>query len=286
MALPAPETSALPTGSLAGRIATHVALLALAALFLAPFAWMVSSSFKGETEIFVFPPRWIPETLRTENYPESLAFFPFVRYLLNTLLVCVGCMAGNVLSASLVAYSVGVLRWRGRKWLFRALLASMLLPPQVTMIPVFILFRHAGLVDTLAPLILPAFLGTPFFIFLLRQFFLAIPRELLESASLDGCNEWGAWWRIILPLSVPALSTVLLFSFLWAWTDFMTPLIYLQDPSNFTLSLGLQQFQESHTTHWGMLLAASVLMTVPLIVLFFATQKTFVQGIVTTGLKG
>jgi len=162
----------------------------------------------------------------------------------------------------------------------------MLLPPQVTMIPVFLIFRRLGMIDTFWPLIIPAFLGSPFFIFLLRQFFLGIPAALTEAARIDGCSEWGIYWRIILPLAVPALATVTLFAFIWAWTDFLTPLIYLQDQSNFTLSIGLQQFQESHTAEWGMLMAASTLMTLPMIALFFCAQKTFVRGIVTTGLKG
>ena len=154
------------------------------------------------------------------------------------------------------------------------------------MIPVFMIWRLFGMVDSFWPLILPAFFGTPFFIFMLRQFFLGIPRELVEAARIDGCGEWTVYWRIVLPLARPALATVMLFSFIWAWTDFLTPLIYLQDQKLFTLSLGLQQFQESHGAEWGMLMAASTMMTLPMIALFFAAQKQFVEGIVTTGLKG
>jgi multiple sugar transport system permease protein len=221
-----------------------------------------------------------------KNYTDAVSFIPFLRYLGNTLIVCAGAITGNVLSASLVAYSLGVLKWRGRDGMFKVLLATMLLPPQVTMIPVFIIFRFLGMIDTFWPLILPAFFGAPFFIFLLRQFFLGIPQELVEAARIDGCSEWTTYWRIVLPLSVPALLTVVLFSFIWTWTDFLTPLIYLQDQAKFTLSIGLQQFQESHGAEWGMLMAASTLITVPVIALFFATQKSFVEGIVTTGLKG
>jgi multiple sugar transport system permease protein len=264
----------------------YAALALLSAVFVIPFIWMVSSSLKDTGQIFRFPPTFIPEPVVWENYRDAVNFIPFFRYLFNTLLVCLGVIVGNVLSASLVAYSLGVLKWRGREVSFRVLIATMLLPPQATMIPVFIIFRYLGMVDTLWPLILPAFLGTPFFIFLLRQFFLGIPNELVEAAVIDGCNEWSIYWRVILPLSVPALATVVLFSFIWAWTDFLMPLIYLQDQAKFTLSLGLQQFQESHSAQWGMLMAASTLITIPMILLFFFAQKTFVEGIQTSGLKG
>lgn len=264
----------------------HTVLTILSLAFLLPFLWMVSSSLKDTAQIFAMPPALLPSPVRFENYPNALRFIPFLRYLGNTLIVCCGSMAGNLLSCSLVAYSFSVLRWRGRNTFFKLLLASMLLPPQVTMIPVFVIYRLLGLVDTFAPLILPAFLGTPFFIFMLRQFFLGVPRELVEAARIDGCSEWGVYWRIILPLSRPALATVMLFSFIWAWTDFLTPLIYLQDQSRFTLSLGLQQFQESHSAEWGMLMAAATVITLPMVALFLAAQKQFVEGIVTTGLKG
>lgn len=268
------------------RIAVYTALVVLSLVFLLPFAWMVSSSLKDTAQIFQFPPSLIPSPVHAENYGQALTFIPFLRYLGNTLLVCAGNMVGNALSCSLVAYSFSVLRWRGRESFFKLLLASMLLPPQVTMIPVFMIWRLFGMVDSFWPLVLPAFFGTPFFIFMLRQFFLGIPRELVEAARIDGCGEWTVYWRIVLPLARPALATVMLFSFIWAWTDFLTPLIYLQDQKLFTLSLGLQQFQESHGAEWGMLMAASTMMTLPMIALFFAAQKQFVEGIVTTGLKG
>ncbi len=268
------------------RAAAYGALTLMSLCFALPFVWMLSSSFKGAAQIFKPPPpEFIPRPFHPENYSDAVQFIPFLRYLGNTLTICAGAIAGNVLSASLVAYSLGVLRWRGRGFLFKVLVVSMLLPPQVTMIPVFTIFRAMGMIDTYWPLILPAFLGAPFFIFLLRQFFLGIPGELTEAARIDGCSEWGIYWRVVLPLSVPALSTVVLFSFIWTWTDFLTPLVYLQDQAKFTLSLGLQQFQESHSAEWGMLMAASTLITLPLIALFFAAQKTFVEGIVTTGLK-
>jgi len=271
--------------SLPTRLLVYVLLLLGAAAFLVPFAWMLSSSLKPSSEIFKFPPRLLPRPLTTANYSGAVTFIPFLRYLLNTLLVCTGCVIGNLVSASLVGYSFGVLRWRWRRPLFVLLLSTMLLPPQVTMIPVFVIFRHLGMVDTYWPLVLPAFLGTPFFIFLMRQFYLGLPGELIEAARIDGCREFGVYRRIALPLARPALATVALFSFIWAWTDFLTPIIYLQDQSRFTLSLGLQQFQESHGAQWGMMMAASTLITLPIVALFFILQRTFVEGIATTGLK-
>ncbi len=264
----------------------YALLIILAAVFSLPFFWMVSSSLKTTDQIFSFPPRWIPDPVVLKNYADSVTFIPFFRYFLNTMLVGIGVVVGNLFSASLVAYSFSILRWRWRNSLFALVLATMLLPPQVTMIPVFIIFRHLHMIDTFYPLILPSFFGAPFFIFLLRQFFLGIPNELPEAARIDGCSEFQIYYRVILPLSVPALAAVVLFSFMWSWTDFLTPLIYLQDQSKFTLSLGIQQFQSTHTVEWGMLMAASTIISMPIIVLFFFAQRTFVQGIVTTGLKG
>lgn len=268
------------------RLPAYLALALLAGCFAVPFIWMVSSSLKDTRQIFADSPTLFPNPVEWGNYRDAVNFIPFMRYLGNTLVICVGAIIGNVLSASLVAYSLGVLRWNGRDHLFKVLIASMLLPPQVTMVPVFVIFRSLGMIDTYWPLILPSFFGAPFFIFLLRQFFLGIPQELTEAARIDGCSEFGIYWRVVVPLSVPALATVVLFSFIWTWTDFLTPLIYLQDQAKFTLSLGLQQFQESHSAQWGMLMAAATLITLPIVALFFAAQKTFVEGIVTTGLKG
>jgi len=270
---------------LLNRIAIYLALIVSSLIFIVPFGWMISSSLKSTSQIFQFPPTLLPHPPLWSNYPQAVDYIPFGRYLVNTLLICTGSVAGNIFSATLVAYSFGILKWRGRNLLFKLLLATMLLPPQVTMVPVFVIFRHLGMIDTYWPLILPAFFGVPFFIFLMRQFYLGIPYDLVEAARIDGCSEWKIYWRVILPLSGPAIATVGLFSFIWAWTDFMNPLIYLQDQNKFTLSLGLQQFQESHNAQWSMLMAASTLITVPMVVLFFALQKYFVEGIATTGLK-
>jgi multiple sugar transport system permease protein len=251
-----------------------------------PFYWLVSSSLKSTDEIFVYPPRWIPARLHWENYVNAFSYIPFLRYSWNTLLICVLNVAGNVLSASFVAYGFARIRWKGRDVLFYLMLSTLILPPQVTMIPVFIIFRCLRAIDTYVPLVLPSFFGAPFFIFLLRQFLRGIPESLSEAARMDGCSELGIFSKVIVPLSIPALVTVALFTFIWTWVDFLGPLIYLQSPEKFTLSLGLQQFQGTHSLEWGMLMAASTLMILPIVVLFFLAQKAFIRGIVTGGLKG
>ncbi len=272
--------------SASGRILTYAGLILGSFFFLMPFYWLVSSSLKSTDEIFVYPPRWIPARLHWENYVNAFSYIPFLRYSWNTLLICVLNVAGNVLSASFVAYGFARIRWKGRDVLFYLMLSTLILPPQVTMIPVFIIFRCLRAIDTYVPLVLPSFFGAPFFIFLLRQFFRGIPESLSEAARMDGCSELGIFSKVIVPLSIPALVTVALFTFIWTWVDFLGPLIYLQSPEKFTLSLGLQQFQGTHRLEWGMLMAASTLMILPIVVLFFLAQKAFIRGIVTGGLKG
>ena len=264
----------------------HGILLFISALFFVPFYWMVMTSLKSDNEIFTLQVKWLPAVFRWNNYKEAILFIPFLRYLANTLLICSFNVAGAVLSCSLVAYGFARIRWFGRDILFVVLLATMMLSGQVTMLPVFRIFRTLGWIGTFLPLIVPSFLGSAFFIFLLRQFFMGIPHELSEAAVLDGCTELGIYARVILPLARPALYTVALFTFLWNWNDFMGPLIYLTDNSKYTLAVGLQQFLGQHDTEWSMLMALATLMTLPVIVLFFLTQKTFVKGIALSGIKG
>lgn len=265
---------------------SHIALLTAGLMFFLPFFWLVSTSLKDLDQIFTLPPIWIPEPLRWQNYPESLSYFPFLQQLTNTLVIAVSAVFLTVISSSLVAYSFSRLRWHGRDILFFAMLSTMMLPYQVTMIPLFIIFRSLGWVNTLLPLIVPTAFGVPFFIFLLRQFFLSLPRDLDDAATIDGCSEFGVLWRVILPLSKPALATVALFQFLGSWNDFIGPLIYLNDPSKYTLSLGIQVFVSTVGVQWGWMMAVTTVLTVPVIVLFFFTQRTFIQGIALTGIKG
>jgi multiple sugar transport system permease protein len=231
------------------------------------------------------PPVWIPDPAHWENFPKALTYIPFALYTWNTLHICVLSVVGTVFSCSLVAYSLAKIRWKWRSWVFYSLIATMILPGQVTMIPSFAIFKWLGWIGTPLPLIVPSFFGGAFSIFLLRQFFLTIPQELSDAARIDGCSEWAIYWRILLPLSKPALATVGLFTFIGGWNDFLGPLLYLNDERTYTLSMGLQRFVSQHGAEWAMLMAASTVMTLPIIVIFFLAQRTFIQGVTVTGLK-
>jgi multiple sugar transport system permease protein len=230
-------------------------------------------------DIKAFAPQW-------HNYPDALNSFPFLLYTRNTLFLCTLTMIGTVLSAALPAYGFARLRWKGRNTLFFLLVATIMLPPQVTMLPVFLIFRALHWTGTMLPLIVPAFFGSAFFIFLLRQFFLTIPQELSDAARIDGCGELGILWRILAPIAKPALATVALLSFTAAWMDFTGPLIYLHDERTYTLAVGLLAFLGRHSGEWSLLMAAATVMTIPMLVLFFLAQRTYIQGITLTGLKG
>jgi multiple sugar transport system permease protein len=266
-------------------VLSHLVLIGIGLFFALPFYWLVSTALKTDTQIFRIPPVWVPHPLVWENFPKALRYVPFGLYTLNTLRICALTVIGTVLSCSLVAYSLAKVPWRGRNWVFYSLLATMILPGQVTMVPTFTIFKWLGWIGTPLPLIVPSFFGSAFNIFLLRQFFLTIPAELSDAARIDGCSDWTIFWRIILPLSKPALATVGLFTFIGNWNDFLGPLLYLNDERTYTLSMGLQRFVSQHGAEWAMLMAASTVMTLPIIVLFFFAQRTFIQGIATTGLK-
>jgi ABC-type glycerol-3-phosphate transport system permease component len=266
--------------------AVYLILIALSISFLAPFAMMVSTSLKTEDRIFTETIEWIPNPVRWQNYAEALQSFPFLLYLRNTLFVCALVVVGTVLSSALPAYGFARLRWKGRDTLFLIMLATIMLPAQVTMLPVFVMFRTIGWTGTYLPLVVPPFFGSAFAIFLLRQFFLTIPQELSDAARIDGCSEWRIFWQIIVPLSVPALATVALFAFIGAWTDFINPLVYLTDETTYTLAVGLQTFVGRHSSEWNLLMAAATVVTLPLMVVFFLTQRLFIEGITLTGIKG
>jgi multiple sugar transport system permease protein len=262
-------------------------LLAGSALFSVPFVWTVSTALKESQQVFAFPPQWIPHPVVWDNFRVAWTELPFPTFVLNTLFITVVSVVGQVFSASLVAYGFARFRFRGRNALFYLMLSTMMLPAQVTMIPVFLLWRQLHLIDTFAPLTVPAFFGGgAFTIFLLRQFFLTIPRELDEAAMLDGANPLVIWWKVLLPLSRPAIITVMLLSFLANWDDFMGPLIYLNSMERYTVSVGLRMFQDMFGTQLQLLMAASLIHIVPTILLFLAAQRYFIKGIALTGLKG
>ena len=272
---------------LVGRAAAYLALAVLAVAFLVPAAWLVSSSFKASTEIFVHPIKWIPERPMLNNYADAFTIVPLGRFALNTGIVVFLAVLGTVLGSASVAFSFARLRWPGRDLFFSLLLASMMLPEVVTLIPKFILFRQLGWIGTFAPLTVPFwFGGTPFFVFLLRQFYRGLPFELDEAARIDGAGSFVILTRILLPLSKPALTTVVVFSVLANYNDFLHPLVYLNRQENWTLALGIRLFNDSFAAKWELIFAAATVMLAPMVALFFAAQRYFVQGIQLTGLAG
>jgi ABC-type glycerol-3-phosphate transport system permease component len=270
-----------------GRAIIWLFLLAGSVLMLMPFLWMVSSSLKLETRVFEFPPQIIPNPARFMNYVDALIYKPFHLYLRNTMVIVILNEIAILLSASYCAYGFARVRFPGRDFWFAVVLATMMLPSVVTMVPTFVIFSRLKWLDTYLPLTFPYFFGGEAFnIFLLRQFFRSIPEELADAARIDGCTEHQIYWSLFLPLAKPALTTVAIFTFLNAWNDFMGPLLYLNTPENFTVSLGLATFRSVMRTRWDLLMAATTAMTLPVIILFFAGQRYFVKGVVLTGLKG
>lgn len=280
----------------------YVVLIALGMVFAFPFIWMVGTSLTAPSEILAKDRPVIPAHPQWDNYKKAWTAIPvntdlfgrpaqdfpaFAIFAKNTITVAVLCMIGQTLTAAMVAYAFARLRFPFREPLFLLVLSTMMLPPQVTMIPTFIMWTIPGWIDSLKPLIIPSFFGGgAFFIFLLRQFFLTIPKELEESATIDGCGPFRIFWNVILPLSKPALATVALFSFIGSWNDFLGPLIYTQSIEKKTLAVGLNAFKTLLGTQPHLLMAASVAMLVPILVIFFFAQKYFVQSVVTTGVKG
>lgn len=275
------------------RVLMHGLLLLLCIPFVLPLVWMLSTSLKADEQIYaregvqpvISIESLIPHPVRWMNYVEALRTVPLGQYLQNTLFLCAATVTGVLISSALVAYGFARIRFRGRETLFMVMIATMALPGQVTMIPMFALFRYLGWYGTFLPLIVPAFCGAPFYIFLLRQFFRTVPEELAEAARIDGAGDGRIFWQIMLPLAKPALATCALFQFLATWNDFFGPLLYINDPSKYTLAYGLQQFMSSYGGEWAELMAAACVFTVPIIVLFFLAQRTFIQGIATTGGK-
>ncbi|MCE5199837.1 MAG: carbohydrate ABC transporter permease [Armatimonadota bacterium] len=341
---------------MAKTVATHLVLLTGAIIFICPFIWLVSTSFKEEDQIFKYPPVWVPTRqvqvkldgkkcglsrvvidgknvkvaeildlddgskkvkvlagqphageimtvnmeklskirkfgLRWENYTDALDFVPKgthkgLLYLWNTLYVTILSVLGTLISSSMVAYSFARLKWPGKELFFALLLATMMLPGAVTMMPVFLIFRSLGWVDTLRPLWVPTFFGGAFSVFLLRQFFMTIPQELEEAARIDGAGYWTTFWKIMIQQVKPALAAVAIMTFMGSWNNFMGPLIYLNSPEKMTLAYALQLFQGEHSAEFGMVMAASTMVMIPVLLLFFFTQRYFIEGVTLTGIKG
>lgn len=276
------------------RLTVYAILISLSFLMLLPFAWMVSSSLRSEAEMFPYPPNplsyrfWMPDPVRWENYANAWHALPFTTFLRNTLVITIGRIAGELFSCSLIAFGFARLRARARDILFIVLLATMMLPGQVTMIPVYIMFSKLGWINTFKPFIVPAFFGAPFFIFMLRQFFLNVPMDLDEAARIDGASTFQIYTRVFLPLAKPPLAVIAIFLFMGSWRDFLGPLMYLQETGKYTLALGLMLFRSygEYATRWDLIMASSIAMSMPPLILFFLTQKLIVRGVTLSGIKG
>lgn len=269
------------------KIFIYAVLIISTIIMLIPFVWMLSSSLMKEADMFQIPPVWIPNPPQFSNYTELWGILPFDTFFRNTIILTVGRVIPLLFSCSLVAYGFARLRSRKRNILFIIMLSTMMLPGQVTIIPLYIVFAKVGWVNTFLPLIIPSFFGIPFYIFMMRQFFMTIPIEYDESARIDGATTFHIFYKIILPLSKPALVTMAIFLFMWSWNDFFIPLIYLHDTNQYPLALGLQLFRTfgEYSTRWDYIMAGSLLMSLPPLLVFFFAQKYFVEGVTITGLK-
>ncbi|RHW35662.1 carbohydrate ABC transporter permease [Neobacillus notoginsengisoli] len=262
-------------------------LVAGSVVILSPLWWMISTSLKSPAEIAQYPPTFFPKEIRFDNYLKAWQTAPFTRWALNTVFIAVIGTIGSVIVNSLVAYSFAKIRFKGRNALFVIVLSTMLIPGFVTMVPQYILFSKLGWVNTYLPLIVPAFLGSAFFIFLLRQFMMTIPNSLIEAAVLDGASHLQIWWHIMLPLTKPALMVVAIFSFNGAWNDLLGPLLYINDERLYTLQIGLQTFKGTVQTQWHYLMSMSVTVLIPVVLIFFFFQRYFIEGSnISSGTKG
>lgn len=268
------------------RLLIYLLLLSLGAAFTFPFYWMVSTSLKAPGHIYVNPPEWLPNPLYFANYPETWQKLPFGAFIQNSIIITVLATIGYVLSSTMAAYAFARLQFKGRNVYFALLLSTLMLPGQVTLIPQFILYKNLGWLDTFLPLIVPAFFGSAFYIFLLRQFLLTLPKDLDEAAIIDGANRLQILWKILIPLAKPAIATVTVFSFIYNWNDFFGPLIYLTRQENMTLAVGLQLFRGQYDTDYAHMMAGATVAIAPILVVFFIAQDFFVKSIALTGIKG
>ncbi|PAE42861.1 carbohydrate ABC transporter permease [Bacillus sp. 7884-1] len=270
-----------------GQTIVLIILILGSLLILSPIWWMIATSLKDMKEIMTYPPTFIPKEWHWENYLTTLQKGPFLQYTLNTLFITFFVVIGNVVANSFIAYGFAKIQFKGRNVLFACVLATMMIPGFVTLVPQYVIYAKLGWLNTYLPLILPAFFGSAFNIFLLRQFFLTIPNELIEAAKIDGANHLYIWWKIFIPLAKPAIATVAIFSFNGAWNDFLGPLLYINDESLYTLQLGMQIFKGQNDTQWNFLMAGSIMVLLPVITIFFFFQRYFIEGMnLTAGSKG
>lgn len=276
-----------PTSFYVRRAIQYTVMILVSIIFMLPIYWLFTSSLKTQGQVFAIPPVWFPNPPQWGNYPEAIRRAPLLLWLRNTAIITGLAIIGNLVSSSLVAFSFARLRFPGKNVLFILLLSTMMLPEVVTLIPRFILFRQLGWIDTFLPMVVPPFLGGGAYnIFLVRQFYMTIPRDFDEAARLDGASNFMIWWRIMLPLSVPVLIAITIFSFVYHWNDFLHPLIYLFSEDKKTLALGLRAFINPTDASWHITMAASMFIVAPIMVLFFIGQRYFIRGIVMSGIAG
>ena len=275
------------TRRIAGSLSKHTVLIVVSVMFALPLVWMAGTSLKTAQQALQIPVAWWPHPFVWRNYPDLFAALPYFRFFWNTFLYAAITIAGVCASSSLVAYGFSRLRWPGRDTLFYMMLMTMILPFACTLIPLFVMYKRFGWIGTYLPLEVPTFFGSSVFsTFLLRQFFMTIPNSLSEAARIDGGGEFYIFSRIILPLAKPALASVILFQFVYCWNDYLGPLVYISDTNSYPLSLGLSLILGDYTTNWGWVMAGATAATAPIVILFFLTQRTFIQGITLTGQKG
>ncbi|PLV60426.1 carbohydrate ABC transporter permease [Thermotoga sp. KOL6] len=267
-------------------IVRRALLILIVFIYLLPFIWTLGTSLKPDRELLEYPPRFFPENPDWSNYAKALKKFPFLMYLKNSVIITVGNVIGVLISAPLVAYGFSKINWKGREIFFGIMMSTIMLPGAVTMIPVFLIFRKLGWIDTFLPLVVPAFLGGGAMnVFLIRQFFNTIPNELLEAARIDGAGDLKIFFRIMLPMSKPVLALISVFTFVGSWNNYMGPLIYLMSEEKYPLALGMPTFMSRYGTYWNQAAAASILTLIPTIVFFLFAQKYLIEGIKLSGFK-
>jgi multiple sugar transport system permease protein len=280
------DTGRKPGANTAQTIILHVILALGAFVMVFPFIWMILTSFKDISQAFLIPPKWIPDPWVWENYPNSLAALPFGRAYFNSFYITLLVTGFTLITASMAAYAFAKIEFPGREILFLMFLATMMVPGQVTIIPLFLIMKQLGWVDSHLALIVPGALFNAFAVFLLRQFIRGIPKEMEEAATIDGCNRWRIYWQIILPLLVPAMAALGIFLFLGSWNEFFRPLIFLNSPDLFTVPLMLNQFRGQYTVDWTLLMAGSAIAVIPVLVVYIILQRRIIEGITLTGLTG
>jgi multiple sugar transport system permease protein len=269
------------------RACAYVMLVAATAVFVLPFLWMITTSLKSDADNLAFPPDFLPSSFHFENYARGWSgSLPFTTFLLNSVMITALSMLGNLVSCVLPAYAFARMRARSAGVLFSFMLATMMIPREITLVPKYVLFSRLGWVDTYLPLVVPEFFGVALYIFLLRQFFTTIPQELVDAARIDGASELRILWRVMLPLCKPAIAAIMLFSFVSNWNQVLEPIIYLRTTEKFTIPLGLAMFSGQYATQYNQMMAVAIISLMPVLVLFFIAQKTFIRGVTLTGIAG